>query len=217
MIEDNYYKSRYVWDKNREIVWKEIVRYLKPYIKNTYSVLDMGAGYCDFINNINCYQKTAIDISPEISKYANKDVFIVKESVLEMPFSDNSFDLIFASNLLEHFNDEDLNKITKEIKRVLKNNGTLILMQPNYRLSYKNYFDDPTHKKVFSDESLKSFILSFGFEIEKIISRFLPFSMKSKPSLLPISNILIRIYLNLPFKPFAGQMLLIAKNKKDEN
>ena len=84
-------------------------------------------------------------------------------------------------------------------------------MQPNYRLSYKTYFDDPTHKKVFSDTALRAFLISFGFEIEMAKPRFLPFSLKSRPSIIPVLPIIIRAYLYSPIKPFAGQMLFVAK------
>jgi ubiquinone/menaquinone biosynthesis C-methylase UbiE len=207
---DPYYESRYKWDKNRTIVWREIVRYLDKYIP-AGTVLDIGAGYCDFINNISAKEKIALDYSPELSKYASKDVKTVQSRVTDMSqVEGGSVDLVFASNLLEHLTDEDLEKTISEIKRVLKKEGRIILMQPNYRLNPKHYFDDPTHKKIFTDESMKSFLLSNGFNIELSKSRFLPLSMNSKPSAIPIFPLLIRAYIYSPIKPFAGQMLFVA-------
>lgn len=214
-IEDKYYVSRYTYNKDREVVWKEIVRYLNPFILNKETILDLGAGYCDFINNVLAKNKIAVDISPELSKYAKSDVRQIQTNVTDLSkIESSSVDVVFASNLLEHLTDEDLEKTMNEVKRILKSEGFFISMQPNYRLSYKTYFDDPTHKKVFSDSALESFLISFGFKIVKKMPRFLPFSLKSRPSLIPANPLLIRAYLNSPIKPFAGQMLFVSRIEK---
>lgn len=209
---DNYYKSRYVWNDDRKIVWKEIVRFLSKYVPKDGVVLDIGAGYCDFINNVEAKEKVALDYSPDLAKYAGSGVKQINSSVTDMSqVSSGTVDVVFASNLFEHLTDEDLEKTMSEVKRVLKNGGRLILMQPNYKLSYKTYFDDHTHKKVFSDTSLETFLLSHDMEIELKKARFLPFSLKSRPSIIPVFPLLIRAYINSPIKPLAGQMLFVAK------
>lgn len=214
-MKDSYYKSRYTFNNDRGVVWKEIVRYLGQYINNKKTVLDLGAGYCDFINNVSAPNKIAVDMSPDFSEYAEKDVKTIQSAATDLRVVEtNSVDVVFSSNLLEHLTDEDLDKTMKEIKRVLKNGGLFISMQPNYRLSYKTYYDDPTHKKVFSDAALESFLISHDFEILKKMPRFLPFSLKSRPSIIPISPFIIRAYLNSPIKPFAGQMLFVTKISK---
>lgn len=211
-MEDKYYKSRFVFNKDREIVWKEIVRFLNQYLFGKDTVLDLGAGYCDFINNVSAKEKIAVDISPELSKYADKNVRKINSLATDLTsVQTDSVDVVFSSNLLEHLDNDELSKCMSEVKRVLKKGGLFLTMQPNYRLSYKTYFDDFTHKKVFSDESLKGFLISNDFEIIKYWARFLPFSLKSRPSFIPTFPLLIRAYLNSPIKPFAGQMLFVCK------
>ncbi len=213
---DSYYKSRYVWNNDREVVWKEIVRYLGSFLPKDGTVLDMGAGYCDFINNASAKNKIALDYSPDFKQYANDGVKTIQSSVTDLGgITDDSVDVAFASNLFEHLTDEDLEKTMVEVKRILRKGGRLILMQPNYRLAYKTYFDDHTHKKVFSDVSLETFLLSHGMQIELKRPKFLPFSLKSRPSIIPVFPWIIRAYLYSPFKPFAGQMLFVAK-KNDQ-
>jgi len=217
-MKDSYYKSRYTFNNDRSVVWKEIVRYLGKYINNKKTVLDLGAGYCDFINNVSAENKIAVDMSPDFAEFAGKDVKTIQSAATNLGMVDtDSVDVVFSSNLLEHLTDEELDKTMKEIKRVLKNDGYFISMQPNYRLSYKTYFDDPTHKKVFSDSALESFLISHDFEIIKKMPRFLPFSLKSRPSIIPVFPFIIRAYLNSPIKPFAGQMLFVTKINKDNN
>jgi len=215
-MKDAYYESRYTYDHKRAITWKEIVRFEENFIPRDAAVLDLGAGYCDFINNVTAAKKYAADISPELPNYATEGVIQINRggwNFFEIP--DGSLDVVQASNFLEHFVDEDIDKIIKEVKRILKPGGRLILMQPNYRLAAKNYFDDPTHKKVWSDAALESFLLSQDFKIILKMPKFLPFSMKSNSSLLPnfLLPLVVRAYIHSPWKPFAGQMLFIAEKK----
>jgi len=214
MNKDPYYSSRYTFDPKRIIVWKEIIRFLQKFISKTAAVVDLGAGYCDFINNISAQKKYAVDISPELARFAGKGVAKINRegwNFYEIP--DLLVDVVHASNFLEHFDDDELEKIMKEVKRILKPKGRLILMQPNYRLSAKNYFDDPTHKKIFSDASLESFLLSHNFKILLKMPRFLPFSMRSNSSIIPkfLLPFVVRAYIHSPIKPFAGQMLFVAE------
>ncbi len=211
---DPYYTSRYTFDKRRTIVWKEIVRFLRPFLCDKKVVVDLGAGYCDFINNTSAEEKYAVDISTEIDKFAGEDVKKIKFPAWNLSLiKSRSTDVVFASNLLEHFTDEEIQKTTTEIMRVLKPRGILILMQPNYRLSAKKYFDDPTHKKIWSDASLKSFLISNSFDILLAMPRFLPFSMRSNSPLIPdfLLPFIVRAYIHSPLKPFAGQMLFVAQ------
>lgn len=217
-MKDKYYASRYVWNNDRSVVWKEIVLFLNKFISANSTVLDIGAGYCDFINNVTATQKIALDYSTEFTQYAAPGVKTIQSPVTNMGgVEDSSVDVVFASNLFEHLSDEELSSTMGEVKRVLKKDGRLILMQPNYRLSFKNYFDDPTHKKVFSDEALRAFLVSHSFDIELLKARFLPFSLKSRPSLIPLSRLVVRAYIHSPWKPFAGQMLFVAKKNDKQD
>lgn len=214
-MKDKYYESRYTFDPRRSLIWKEIVRYESKFIPNG-AVVDLGAGYCDFINNVLAEKKYAVDTSSELENYAAPGIVKINQAAWNLHEIPNaSVDIVHASNLFEHFTDEELDRVMKEVKRVLKVGGRLILMQPNYRLAAKNYFDDPTHKKVFSDGALESFLISHDMKIILKKPRFLPFSMKSNSSLIPnlLIPLIVRAYIYSPFKPFAGQMLFISEKK----
>jgi len=212
-IKDNYYNSDYTPDSVRPIVWKEVVNFLSTFIPKDSTVVDLGAGYCDFINNVTTKIKYAVDVSPELQNFASPDVKKINSSVLDLSqIREGSVDVVHASNLFEHFNDEELNSLSKEIRRVLKPEGRLILIQPNFRYSYKSYFDDYTHKKIFTHVSLENFLLDHGFTILYKKSKFLPYSMKSNPmARVPFLNLAVKVYLRSPWKPFAGQMLFVSK------
>ncbi len=212
---DEYYKSgQYDPNPKRALVWREIIRFLKSYIPRDSTVVDLGAGYCDFINQIQVSKKYAVDYSPDLSKFAVGDVEKINSSAWDLSsITSASVGIVHSSNLFEHFTDEELKKTMMEISRVLKSKGKLILMQPNYRLQPGRYFDDHTHKKIFNDSSLESFLIENGFKIILKMPRFLPQEMKNTPSIIPefIMPLVVRAYIHSPIKPLAGQMLFVAE------
>jgi ubiquinone/menaquinone biosynthesis C-methylase UbiE len=208
-----YYETRYTFDNDRAKVWKAIAEYLQQFVKeDADTVLDLGAGYCDFINNIKAKNKIAVDMNQAASQFCHDNVKFYCASTNNMNvIKTNSIDVLFASNLLEHLDDIELACALKEFNRVLKQGARVILMQPNYRYAFKEYFDDYTHKKIFTHISLCDFLQSHGFEAIKIHPKFLPFSLKSR---LPKSYILTKLYLHSFYKPMAKQMLLVFKKGK---
>lgn len=208
-----YSKTRFKMQKERKIVWKELAMHLQRYINPKSSVLDVGSGYCDFINFIKASKKYALDKYLDPNKFALPNVtkLFGDFSLLEKRIENDSLDVVFASNFFEHLKEEELEKCVRVLKLKLKRGGILIILQPNYRYAYKEYFDDYTHIKAWSDISISDFFKTNGFVIRKLLPRFMPFSMKSKT---PKKSFLIRMYLNSPIKPFAKQMLVIAQNLK---
>ncbi|MFA4887174.1 MAG: class I SAM-dependent methyltransferase [Candidatus Nanoarchaeia archaeon] len=206
-MEQDYYSVRLTYDPTRKKVWKAISEDLQKYIHGV--VLDLGAGYCDFINLIKAEKKYAVDENPEFNHYAAKDVIPLTASCTNLKkFKTNTFDCIFCSNLFEHLDDNAFEQTLSEIKRVLKPGGKIIALQPNFTYTYQHYFDDYTHKKIFTHKSLSSHLKAKGFKIIKLRAKYLPFSLESN---LPKSYWLTKLYLALPFKPLAGQMLVIGK------
>lgn len=209
---EKYYEARFKFDKGRAKVWKAINEYLQNFVPENGSVLDIGCGYADFINGIKANKKFAIDLNQNSQEYiADKSTVFYAASVLdEFPVENESLDVVFASNLFEHFDDRELDILIKNIQLKLKPNGTLILIQPNIFYAYREYWDDYTHKKAFSHVSLNDFLTSSNFNVIEAKKRFIPFSLKSR---LPKSYMLTKLYLNSPIKPFAKQMLMIANKK----
>jgi len=212
MNAEKYYEARFVFDKGRTIVWKAINEYLQKFIPLNASVLDIGCGYADFINGITAKHKFAIDLNIQMKNYiSDQSITFVAQSVLEsFPIEDGSLDVVFASNLFEHFNDQELDKLIGNVTAKLKPGGKIILVQPNIYYAYREYWDDYTHKKAFSHVSLSDFLVSHNFEIIHLKKQFLPFSLKSR---LPKSYWLTKLYLMSPFKPMGKQMLVIAQKK----
>lgn len=203
--------QRYPFLEYRTKVWLEIIRYIARDCPNVGHLLELGPGYSDFINYFPATQKTCVERNESMRQYAHPGVhFVCEEAGLLSGIADSSLDMVFASNFFEHLRDEDHEVLLPNIHRVLNAAGRLALIQPNYHLNPDHYFDDPTHRTIFSDQNISTFLERFGFKVIKLVPRFLPFSMKSR---LPKWPILVRLYLASPVRPFAGQMYIIAQKR----
>jgi ubiquinone/menaquinone biosynthesis C-methylase UbiE len=209
---DAYFDSRLAYDKKRAVLWNTLCKhFFQKLLPSNASVLELGAGWCDFINTIEADQKTAVDIWDGIKNHANSDVRTIIGSATDLAeVSSESIDMVFASNLFEHLTQAQIVEILTQTSRILKKTGRLVLVQPNFRTSYKRYFDDYTHVTIWTDTGMTTFLEANGYQIEQVQAKFLPLTVKSK---LPTSSFLIRLYLRLPIKPLAGQMLIVANPK----
>ena len=212
---EEYFRTRFVYDSRRDKVWKEVARYIQnKYIPEDSRVLDLGAGYCDFINNIKAADRYAVDIFSRLDEFARNGVITHIGNCTDLSmFDDDSLDVVFASNLFEHLTHEELLQTISEIRRILRKRGRLILLQPNFKYCYRTYFDDYTHLQIFTHDGMYDLLEMAGLQIEKMHARFLPVNMKSTLKLnLPLLDLVVRLYLHLPYKPLAGQMLVVAAN-----
>jgi ubiquinone/menaquinone biosynthesis C-methylase UbiE len=204
-----YFETRLAPNKNREAVWKHICAYLGRWIRRDADVLELGAGWCDFANLVTARSVTAMDIDAVVDKAADDHVTAVVGDCTDLSrFDDASFDVVFASNLLEHLERPVTDALLAESHRVLRPGGRLILVQPNFRLNPGGYFDDFTHVAIFTDQSLSDYLTASGWSVEHVEARFLPLTMKSKGSGL---TFLVPWYLRSPVRPLAGQMLVVAQ------
>lgn len=210
MAKIEYHSAHFKIEPNRIILWEVLSAYLSKYINSEAKVLEIGAGYCYWINSIKAKRKDAVDIWEDMSKYANEDINThIKDLSKGLPNFDTKFNNILASNLFEHIDSNSIVILLEDIFKNLEIGGRLILIQPNFKYAYKNYFDDYTHKTIYTNISLANLLKSIGFEIEIVKPKFTPYSMIGMNFTIP--SFLIKLYLFSPFKPYAGQMLIIAR------
>lgn len=200
--------------KKRDQIWKTLCEsYFQKLVKKSDTVLDLGAGYCEFINNIICFKKYAVDINPDTKKYADSDVVVFQDMATSIPQNlKNSIDVVFMSNFLEHLNSkEEILEVIKEAKEVLKVGGKIIILQPNIDLVGVKYWDFFDHKTALNSSSLKELMDIAGFETKIFVKRFLPYS--ASQGTFPTPSFLIKLYLAMPslMRPFAGQSLIVAQ------
>jgi len=206
----DYHQSRFTPDPSRGVLWNALWRfYFRKLIGPDHCVLELGAGYGDFINAVVARRRIAIDPWPGFTGYLAPGIEGVVGSAADLDFlDDHSIDFVFASNLFEHLTRDDLASILAQLQRKLRPSGTLNIMQPNYRYAFREYFDDYTHISIYSHISLADFLTANGYSVLQIHPRFLPLTIKSR---LPVSPLLIQAYLLSPIKPMGKQMLIRAR------
>lgn len=137
-------------------------------------ILDIGAGVGDFLQVAKNYGWQTIGIEPSAKAKTiakSKGVSFVEDlSKLE----NNSFDIITMWHVLEHV--PDLENQIKELKRLLKPNGTVIIAVPNFKshdaLHYGKYwaaYDVPIHLWHFSKTAIKKLFAKEDLHLVKVL------------------------------------------------
>ncbi|NHC34286.1 class I SAM-dependent methyltransferase [Scytonema millei] len=217
--QENYlkklYNNRFSYKekKAKNALWKVLIEnFLQAYVGRDSVVLDIGGGYCEFINHVQAKEKYLIDLNPDSQVFANSDVGVAHINLLDSKERDlftKRVDRIFISNFFEHLNNkEELIEILLFCWDRLKPGGSLLILQPNFKYSFKEYYDFIDHELPLTHLSLKEILETVGFEINVLIPRFLPYSTKGKLT----SPQLLRLYLKLRilWRFLGGQMFVKA-------
>lgn len=211
------YRFQQVDHSKKKIVWKELSNWLfYKYLNLPEKILDPAGGMCEFINAVPASEKWTIDVEEDfIMKFANKDVKVIIGSSLEVKIPDNYFDGIFVSNFLEHLmSQEEVATFLKRMFDSIKKNGRIVVMGPNFKYCFKEYFDFADHNVILSELGLAEHLYGAGFEIVKIIPRFFPLSFRSGGR-VPVTPLVIKLYLHFPFVwNFIGRQFLLVAEKK---
>lgn len=194
-------------------LWKVLIKqFLQKYVGRDAVVLDIGGGYCEFINQVEAREKYLIDLNPDAKKFADPDVKVMNINVLDYEQRKaltQRFDRIFVSNFFEHLNSkEELIEVLAFCYQHLNPGGKLLVIQPNFKYSFKEYYDFIDHQLPITHISLEEVLKTIGFRIDLLIPKFLPFSTKGRPS----SPVLLKVYLSLPiaWRILGAQMFVVA-------
>ena len=208
------YEKRFAGtEEARDKVWRLLTQhFFQRWVKPTDVVVDVGAGYCEFINNIRAGSRFALDLNPATPLKAAPEVTVLGQDVTSpWALASESADVVFSSNFFEHLPTKDgLQHCLREIHRVLRAGGTLLAMGPNIRFCYDVYWDFFDHFLPLSDRSLAEALEICGMRVERVVPRFLPFTMKDKT---PPPAFFIRLYLLLPplWTVLGKQFLVVAR------
>lgn len=210
MAPDGYHDSRFVADRRRDVLWSTLCNdFFNHRVPVDGTVLDLGAGYAQFSNNVTARRRIALDAWEGLSEHAAPGVEVIIGDAADLSgVQDGTIDFAFASNLFEHMTQDRFAAVLSQLRDKLSPRGQLAILQPNYRYAYREYFDDYTHVAIWSHVSLSDFLTANGFDPIEVRPRFLPLTIKGR---LPVRPLLIRAYLRSPFKPLGKQMLLTAR------
>ena len=175
---------------------KEIIERID--VKENDVILDCGCGegfYLMVLHELFPHIKIyGLDHDPQLIEKAktwigpSENVYLFEGSIYNMPYDDDHFDNIILSEVLEHLQDEEL--ALKEVKRVLRPGGTLVVTVPNHNypffwdplnwlrehLGFGHFSPDSgffggiwsKHLRLYSPEEIKNVVSNSGFNIESI-------------------------------------------------
>jgi SAM-dependent methyltransferase len=208
------YTRRFAGNEQRRAeIWQTLAHnYFHRWIKPTDTVLDVGAGYCEFINSIAASCKYAMDSNPATAHKAAPGVSVLSQDVSQpWPLPADSIDVVFSSNFFEHLpSKQDLFHCLDEAFRILRPQGLLIALGPNIRFCADAYWDFVDHHLPLSDRSMVEALEIAGFKMDRVIPRFLPFTMSNRA---PYRAFMVRLYLALPLvqRLWGKQFLVVAR------
>ena len=207
---NGYHEVRHKPDPRRLVLWGTLWRHhFSAIVAPSACVLDLGCGYGEFINSVDARRRIALDCWDGFPRFLTSGIEAIVANVTDLDrLQDGVVDFAFASNLFEHLTQADFATTLAALRRKLSPEGTLNILQPNYRYAYREYFDDYTHVAVYSHASLADFLVANGYRVIEARPRFLPLTIKSR---LPVHPALIAAYLKSPIKPLAKQMFLRAR------
>ncbi|BAF70366.1 methyltransferase domain-containing protein [Nitratiruptor sp. SB155-2] len=180
--QENFVKNAFnifsdVVTNNLSYMDKEYIRRLKNILSKNkkIKVLDVGCGKGAIINEL---QKEFKNIEFFGLDPGFEEENILKSSVYNIPFKDNFFDVVMAFEVLQH---TYIDSALKEIKRVLKNNGEIIIGDRNpysilgilkpileFKGKWMYPFDSPFREKWYSEKEWEKILKENGFKLENI-------------------------------------------------
>ena len=201
---------------------------LNKYINPTDKVLEVGCGTGLILKEIDkkVSKAVGIDLSEGmLEKARNRGLEVYHAEASDMPFEDNSFDLVYSYKVLAHI--EAIEKTLYEIKRVLKTDGIAILefynrnslrtlikkIKPSNIIA-KNITDDSVYTRYDSLKEIRCYLPS-SFDVLKVkgVRVVTPaFFIYDIPFVKDVFYRSEEFLKDTPFASFAGFIIVIAKN-----
>ena len=176
---------------------RRVIEELNP--QSGDKILDVGCGdgyYLHLLSSLGLkLELTGADFDPNALASAKRNlkgkrIKLIGQGDLmkKLPFKDNTFDKIVMSEVAEHLPDDV--KGLKEVRRVLKRNGILVLTVPNHNYPFfwdpvnwvlENFFNTHIrsgfwagiwnqHKRLYKPEEIKEAVEKAGFKVETVES-----------------------------------------------
>jgi len=163
----NHEENHWWFKGTRKILFTLLNKFEK---RENLKVLDAGCGTGIIVKNLEKYgEAQGIDISDEAIKFCKeRNINVEKGSVEELPFEDNTFDLITSIDVIYHKWVNDDKKALQEINRTLKPDGRLLIQVASYNFMKSNHDEAVFTERRYTKKQLRNLLEQSGFKIEKI-------------------------------------------------
>lgn len=167
-----------LWHRNK---LNNVVSAIKSKYTNPLSILDVGSASGWFLSelkkefkNSECVGIDTYKAAINYGKKKYKNIKLVRTDAHKIPFKENTFEVIVCCEVLEHVEEPEI--VIKEMRRILKKNGTLIVEidTGNWLFKLIWYFWTNLRKGVWRDSHIHS------FSVEKLKRLFVKNGLKIK-------------------------------------
>lgn len=205
------FRFRGINHEKKSAVWKEISGKIYELMGKPRKVLDPAGGQLEFIRQIPAQECWVVDLVQYDSILENTSIKFIQGDIFEVDLPHAHFDGVFLSNFLEHLaSPEEVSCLLEKLFSHMEPGGRIAIMGPNFKYTTKVYFDCADHILPLTHVSVAEHLHGAGFELRKIVPRFIPYSFRSR---LPANSSLTALYLKMPlaWPIFGKQFLLIAE------
>lgn len=163
---------------------RRIIQSLVEKIRTTLNspaprILDVGCGTGANLKMLaTCGRAEGVDISPQAVEFCReRGLDSVKLGAIEhLPYDNNSFEIVTALDVVEHLDDDVAG--LREMRRVLRPDGRLLLFVPAFMFLWGVQDDVSNHRRRYTLQGLLKAVEAAGFSVEwssyANISFFLP-------------------------------------------
>ena len=156
------------WFQGRRAILKDVISRL-GLKANPLEIYDLG---CGTGHNLVMLQElghaTGVDMSADALAYCRTlgCTSLVQGDLTALPLPDACADLVVASDILEHLDDDVAG--AREIVRVLKDDGRVVITVPAFRWLWGPQDDVSHHKRRYTRPELVRLLEGAGLELQKI-------------------------------------------------
>lgn len=236
---ENHVKQSHWWFVGRRRLFSKLIHSLK--LDYACPILDVGCSTgtnLRMLTNSGFLNVIGFDRNPLTLNYvaAEDCASLVIGDVCELPFDDNSFSLILATDIIEHVDDDK--KAVEEMFRVLRTGGFMLISVPTFQSLWGPQDNLSHHKRRYrlaellailnrdDSEILSSFYFNFLLFIPILIVRkflnLMPMNFRSENEIntVFVNKLLTKIfYLDVDLAPFLpipfGVSALVLLRKKN--
>ncbi len=137
--------------------------------KKKLAIVNIGCGTGGTIATLEKFGSVDnVDVSEEAIKFMKQNGHsnrLIKVDDVELPFGNQSYDIVGAFDVLEHI-DDDVSAL-KEWARVLKDNGAIVMTVPAYQWLWTDHDVSLHHKRRYTNKSLLEVVERAGLVVEK--------------------------------------------------
>lgn len=164
------------------------IRKIRPHIPKSAVLCDIGCGPgAQLLRDLSRYIKEGIGLDKKVEARRFGNIMLKNVELLEeLPLPDKSADIVTMLAVLEHL--EKPVEILREVKRILKPGGQLLITVPTppnklvgeflaYRLHLIDAAEYQDHKRYYSKELLKKHLWEAGFDISQAKLKYFELGM----------------------------------------